>query len=113
MARRPPGSIRANDPRGRHDPGIDGLSARGRTLLAQLERARLWPGAAGEALEALTRFVHDPMYRLWDPSSGCGQPLCCPDPVELRRTLAIVVHNLPRADARKLRARIAELDDEW
>jgi hypothetical protein len=90
-----------------------GLSRRGRALLADLERTRLWPGAAAEALAALARFVHDPMHRLWDPSYGCGELLCCPDPAELRGILLAVAACLPARDARSVRRRVAVLDDRW
>lgn len=113
MARSSPGSIRARGRRRFHEPGITGLSVRGNACLRDLERTRLWPGAAAEALEAWERFVRDPMHRLWDPQYGCGEMQCCPDPDELRRILEIVAHNLPPADARVYRARVAAADEFW
>lgn len=113
MARSSPGSIRARGRRRFHEPGITGLSVRGNACLRDLERTRLWPGAAAEALEAWERFVRDPMHRLWDPQYGCGEMQCCPDPDELRRILEIVAHNLPPADARVFRARVAAASEFW
>ncbi|MGH3655048.1 MAG: hypothetical protein ACRDUA_00160 [Micromonosporaceae bacterium] len=82
-------------------------------MIAQLERTRLWPGAAREALDTWSRFLRDPYHRNFDPQYGCGVPACCPDPVDLRRILHIVTHALPRPDARRLRRRLAELDAQW
>jgi hypothetical protein len=113
MARRSPGSVRARGRRRFYEPGIPGLSARGNACLRELERTRLWPGAAEDALMAWEQFVHDPMHRLWDPDSGCGQLLCCPDPAELRWRLALIAHCLPPADARLFRARVAAADELW
>ena len=115
MARRSPARVRAAAHR-RLDqpvPGIPGLSPRGRAALTQLERTRLWPGAARETLDAWTHFLRDPYHRLFDPAYGCGVLACCPDPAELRRILHIVIHALPQHDARTLRRRVAELDDQW
>lgn len=115
MARKSPARVRVAGHRrpDRPVPTIPGLSPRGRAAIAQLERARLWPGAAREALDAWTLFLRDPYHRLFDPAYGCGVLACCPDPLELRRILHIVSHALPRHDARTLRRRIAELDDKW
>ena len=115
MARRPPARVRAAAQR-RLDqpvPSIPGLSPRGRAAIAHLERSRLWPGAGHEALDAWTLFLRDPYRRLFDPAYGCGVLACCPDPVELRRILHIVIHALPRRDAHALRRRVAELDEQW
>jgi hypothetical protein len=81
--------------------------------IARLERTRLWPGAAAEALDSLTRFVGDPMHRLWIPESGCGVSLCCPETPRLRQILNAVLRVLPPVDARLLRQRIASVDDLW
>ena len=115
MARKPPARVRAALHRRLDEPvrTLPGLSSRGRDAVAHLERARFWSGAAHEALDAWTRFLDDPFHRLFDPSSGCGVLLCCPDPAELRRILYAVAHVLPPADARCLRRRLAELDDRW
>jgi len=50
---------------------------------------------------------------LLDPAYGCGIPACCPDPEQLRTVLTAVVHALPDKDARRLRARLADLDELW
>jgi hypothetical protein len=115
MARNSPARVRAAAHR-RLDqpvPSIPRFSPRGRAAVAHLERTRLWPGAAREALDAWTLFLGDPYHRLFDPAYGCGILACCPDPSELRRILHIVTHALPRRDARELRYRLAELDGHW
>jgi hypothetical protein len=93
-------------------PSLSGLSARGRAAIACLERTRLWPGAAHDAVDAWTRLLRDPYHRLFDPASGCGVLACRPDPDELRRILHMVAHALPRHDARRFRTRLAELDEQ-
>lgn len=113
MARRSAARVRADSVRPGDEPVPRFLSARGRACLARLEHTRLWPGAAAEALDALARFVRDPVHRIWDPRSGCGVPQCCPDLIEVRRVLELVAHNLPSADARLFRARVAALDELW
>ncbi|WP_156325783.1 hypothetical protein [Nonomuraea sp. SBT364] len=118
MARRRPASVRAdalrrcrtNDAPIRHIPGI---SARGRDAIARLERTRLRPSAAADALQAWSLFVRDPVHRLFDPRWGCGDPVCCSDPDETRAVLEAVLKVLPPADARVLRARVRELDELW
>lgn len=116
MARRSPARVRRDAPcpplRG-PVPTIPGLSARGTAAIARLESRRLWPGAAREALDAWALFLRDPYHRLYDPKYGCGEPMCCPDPAELRATLETIVHALPCKDARLLRARLAQLDANW
>lgn len=92
---------------------VPGLSARGRAAIACLERTRFWPGAVAQALDSWSRFVRDPIHRLWDPRYGCGVPECCPNPDELRWVLQAAVHTLPPRDARLLRRRIAVLDERW
>lgn len=59
---------------------MTGIGVRTAAHARALERTRLWPGASAEALQAWELFVHEPMYRLWDPHCGCGVPQCCPDP---------------------------------
>ncbi|WP_433790617.1 hypothetical protein [Actinoplanes sp. CA-252034] len=115
MGRRSPAGVRAAARRRLERPPADlpGLSPRGRAAIAHLERTRLWPGAAREALDAWTGFLRDPFHRLFDPASGCGVLACCPDPIELRRLLHIVAHALPRHDARRLRRRLAQWDEQW
>jgi hypothetical protein len=118
MARRSPARVRAATA-GAHQrpdhpiPSLPGLSARGRAAIACLERTRLWPGAAREAVDAWTRFLRDPYHRLFDPAYGCGVLSCCPDPDELRRILHMVARTLPRQDARRFRRRVATLDEQW
>jgi hypothetical protein len=116
MARRSPARVRAASPRPRLDqpvPMLPGISARGIAAIVQLERTRLWPGAAHEALQAWTQFLRDPYHRCFDPQYGCGVLLCCPDPVELRGLLDTIAHALPTKDARAFRRRLALLDDQW
>jgi hypothetical protein len=78
---------------------IPGLSPRGVAAVVQLERTRLWPGAAHEALTGWTRFLRDPYHRRFDPQYGCHELLCCPDPTELRGVLDTVAAVLPTRDA--------------
>ena len=113
MARRSPAQVRADHIRRGDERLPDGLSARGRAWLTRLEHTRLWPGAAAATLSAWEQFVRDPVHRLWEPGGGCGEPMCCPDPEELRRVLDLVAHNLPPEDARRFRRRVAEIDDLW
>lgn len=113
MARRPPARVRVDNLRRGPERLPDGLSARGRAQLVRLEHTRLRPGAAAEALDAWARFVRDPVHRIWEPGSGCGEPLCCPDPEELRRVLDLVAHHLPPRDAQRFRRRVAALDALW
>lgn len=88
-------------------PSPAGLSPRAIATLIRLERARLHPGAAAEALEAWDRFVNDPVHRLWDPTVGCGISQCCPDPAELRHILTLVANALPPKDATPFHRRLA------
>jgi hypothetical protein len=90
-----------------------GLSPRGIAAIVQLERTRFWPGACHEALKAWVQFLSDPYHRCFDPQYGCGELLCCPDPVELRGILETIAHALPAKDARAFRRRSAVLDDQW
>lgn len=116
MGRRPPGRVRVAAPHPRLDKPVamlPGLSPEGTAAIVHLERTRLWPGAAHEALEAWTRFLGDPYHRCFDPRYGCGELLCCPDPVELRGLLETIAHALPPKDARTFRRRLAILDDQW
>ena len=90
-----------------------GLSSRGTAAIVQLERTRFWPGACHEALKAWAQFLRDPYHRRFDPQHGCGELMCCPDPVELRGILETVAHALPAKNARAFRQRLAILDDQW
>jgi hypothetical protein len=92
---------------------LPGLSPRGVAAIVHLERTRLWPGAAHEALQAWRVFLRDPYHRRFDPQYGCGELLCCPDPVELRSLLNTIAHALPPPDARAFRRHLAALDDQW
>jgi hypothetical protein len=115
MARRPPARVHAaaHHHQDHRIPSLPGLSARGRAAIAGLERTRLWPGAAHDAVDAWTRLLRDPYHRLFDPASGCGVLACFPDSHELRRILHMVAHTLPRHDARRFRRRLATLDEQW
>jgi len=68
-------------------------------VLVRLERDRLWPGAAAGGLRAWALFLRDPYDRLFDSEYGCGQVMCCNDPVELRAVLETIAHALPPRDA--------------
>ena len=116
MARRRPGKVRDDIPRrfyGNRPRKIPALTPRGEAAIARLERTRLWPGAARQALDNWTRFLRDPYHRLFDAQYGCGVPECCPDPVELRALLETVAHALPPKDPRRFRKRLTQLDDAW
>lgn len=82
---------------------LPGLSPRGRAVLARLECTRLWPGAAGEALQYWSAYVRDPYARQWDRPDSCGLWECCPDIEQVREVLGVVLRNLPLRDARRLR----------
>ena len=91
-----------------------GLSPYGRVVLARLERTRLWPGQAEEALRFWKLFVSDPYHRLWDPEyEGCRCWGCCTDLDEVRTVLEIVAHNLPKRDARRFRQVLGAVDEGW
>ncbi|HWS32564.1 MAG TPA: hypothetical protein VN408_07450 [Actinoplanes sp.] len=113
MARKSPGHVRAAL-RHRLKPGVrtavvDGVSARGLSRIAELERT-LRPGAAAAALKAWQAFAYaseaDRADMIFD-----GQVGCCPDPWDDRRVLQRVLGVLPSKDAQSLRQRIDVLDD--
>jgi hypothetical protein len=113
MARRSPARVRAATRR-----TIDvrvatpsGLSPRGVAFLVELERTRLWPGAAAELLRAWEGFVRSPLRRQHDPDDeGCGYG-CCLGPYGERRILDVIANALPPKDARNFRKRVAALDE--
>ena len=88
---------------------LPGLSPRGRAVLAGLERARLWPRSAEQALQYWRAYLRDPYARRWDRPDSCGEWYCCPDIGEVRAVLRIVLHNLPPRDARRFRCVLASL----
>jgi hypothetical protein len=93
---------------------LPGLSPFGRVVIARLENTRLRPGQVAEAIDHWERFVRDPAHRLYDPRyEGCGIWGCCPPMLEVHAILRIVERNLPRRDARRLRARLDSLNDMW
>ncbi|MEU4287001.1 hypothetical protein AB0E63_02165 [Kribbella sp. NPDC026596] len=93
---------------------LPGLSPHGRVVIARLENTRLQPGQVREAIDHWERFVRDPAHRLYDPRyEGCGIWECCPPVLEVRAILHVVEGNLPRRDARRLRARLDVLDECW
>lgn len=96
----------------RHDR-LDGLSAQGLRIVDRLEVTRRWPGSTAAAIRDYRRWLKDPQHRLWDNKYGCGVPECCPDPVDLRQWLEVVVRHLPRDDRRKLQALLDEIDELW
>lgn len=116
MTRRSPARVRAVAPRRRLDkpvPMPPGISARGIAAIVQLENTRLWPGACHEVVKAWAQFLADPYHRCFDPLLGCGDLLCCPDPVELRGIVETIARALPTKDARAFRRRLAILDEQW
>jgi hypothetical protein len=92
---------------------LPGLSPRAVAAIVQLERERLWAGAACDVVDAWTLFLRDPYHRLFDPQYGCGELMCCPDPVELRSIIETIARALPKQDARAFRQRLSILDDQW
>jgi hypothetical protein len=93
---------------------IAGLSPHGRVVLARLERKRFWPGKVEAGLRLWEEHLRSPYRRLYDPRyEGCGIWECCTPIEELRELLAIVEHHLPKRDARRLRPRLARLDELW
>jgi hypothetical protein len=113
MARRAPASVRADQYRrrlpGERIPVAQGISARGLAEVARLERTKLWPGAIFHALQGWARFTRASDARRQE-ILGCGEPACCPDPLDNRKLLDRVVAILPPSDARLLRRRIEEMD---
>lgn len=82
MARRSPAQVRENLPTSHLERSISriaGLTPAGEAAIVKLERTRLRPGAAREALDAWVRYLRDPYHRLFDPQYGCGVLECCPD----------------------------------
>lgn len=93
---------------------LPGLSPLGKTVIARLENTRLRPGQVQEAIQHWERFVRDPAHRLYDPSyEGCGYWECCPPWYEVRAMLTTTERQLPRRDARRLRAQLDRLDELW
>jgi hypothetical protein len=90
---------------------LPGLSPRGHAVLASLEHARLWPGAAGQALRYWRAYQRDPYARRWDRPDSCGDWHCCPEIDEVRAILRTVLHNLPPRDARRFRSVLPAAED--
>jgi hypothetical protein len=114
MTRKRPGQVRAALPH-RRKPGVrialvEGVSARGLSRIAHLERTDLRPGAAAAALKSWQAFARasddDRADMLYYGHAGC-----CPDPRDDREVLERVLRVLPPEDARSLRRRIEMLDD--
>jgi hypothetical protein len=114
MTRKSPGQVRAALPH-RRSPGVriavvEGVSARGLSRIAHLERTDLRPGAAAAALKAWQAFARasdeDRADMLYYGHAGC-----CPDPRTDRELLERLLHVLPPKDARSLRRRIEVLDN--
>src|ERR1700754_642338 len=93
MPRRRPGQVRtdiyhrlrttttAHGPNSSPISNLPGLSPHGRTVLAFLERTRLWPGATEQALGLWAEFIRSPHHRIYDyayDGTGCGVWECCP-----------------------------------
>jgi hypothetical protein len=117
MPRRRPAQVRAGLPI-RQRPGqrvrqVSRVSAATLRAIAELERARLRPGAIAEALDGWGRFVRGPVRDLDDyapelcPCPGCQWH----DPVVRRQALRTALHALPTTAARELRALIRPLDE--
>lgn len=91
-----------------------GLSPHGRCVIARLEHTRLMPRQTEQALKSWRGFMRDPYHRLRDSRyEGCGYWECCPDINQIRETLELVAHHLPRRDARRFRRMIASADEDW
>jgi len=88
---------------------LPGLSPRGRAVLAGLESTRLLPGQVQEALWYWRVYLRDPRARRWDRPDCCGEWHCCPDIGEVCMVLRVVVHHLPRRDARRFRSALGAL----
>lgn len=99
--------------RGARQERVDSLSPHGQRIVDRLEVDRRWPGSTAAAIRDYRRWLQDPGHRLWDEKYGCGVPECCPDPVDLREWLEIVVHHLPRRDRRRFQELIDEIDALW
>ncbi|GAA1594914.1 hypothetical protein [Actinoplanes couchii] len=113
MTRKPPGQVRA-DLAHRRDPGVrtalvEGVSARGLSRIAQLERADLRPGAAAAAWRRWQAFARASAEERAD-MLYYGHAGCCPDPRDDRDVLERVLRVLPLRDARALRRRIETID---
>jgi hypothetical protein len=89
---------------------LPGVSARGLSEIARLERRLLGLGAAAEALGRWERFARASRSER-DELVGCRQPSCCPDPHEDREVLARVLGVLPSGDRASLQRRLEKLDD--
>jgi hypothetical protein len=89
---------------------IDGVSARGLSRIALLERTDLRPGAAAAALKAWRDFARAPRDQRAD-RLYYGEVGCCPDPRADRDILDRVLRVLSPTDARSLRRRVDALDD--
>jgi hypothetical protein len=117
MPRKPPARVRAQAPFRHPVSGISavpGLSARGRWTVERLERTRWSPGDVSRMLRQWTDFVRAPDHRIWDHDHpGCGVEECCPDYRILRDRLDLVLALLPPRDAKRVRRRMALVDDSW
>lgn len=89
---------------------LPGISARGQSEIARLERESLGPGAAVEALARWERYARADRWERTE-LSGCSQPGCCADPNEDREILTRILGVLRSGDRESLRKRIQELDD--
>src|SRR5690242_7805838 len=98
MARRPPT---------RDFPGV---SRRGMSVIAELERTRFWPGAVAQALGDWALVARDPIREHCTAESVCGSLRCCPDLDQARAIFHAVAAALPAKDAAPFRRRLAEFD---
>ncbi|GAB2554333.1 hypothetical protein GCM10027269_04030 [Kribbella endophytica] len=90
------------------------MSPHARVVITRLERTRFFPGQIGIALREWEILVRRPEHRLLDlQNEGCGEWGCCAPVDEVRAVLTVVEHHLPKRDARRLRARLARLDELW
>jgi hypothetical protein len=126
MPRRAPARVRRHLPRHSTSPAVgnpkpvptlDGVSRRGLSVIADLERRRSRPGAVAIALRRWAAVAKLPdRIRNGSRLNSCGIEECCPDPESDRDLLELVLARLPQRDARRLADRLNRLDerfDEW
>ena len=120
MPRRRPGQLRRAQLSALPSAGralvacFPGVSPHGVTLLIRFELRRRGPGTTGQALQLWAAVLNDPHHRLYDPRyEGRGFWECCTDPWEVRSYLEAAAHVLPRCDARRFRAMLAQMDERW
>jgi hypothetical protein len=121
MPRRRPAQVRRHLPRfsnshylgtAKPPPTLDGVSRRGLSVIADLERQRFRPGAVAVAFRRwATLATLSERLREQARLNSCGIDECCPDPEANRELLELVLARLPQRDARRLADRLDRLDD--